>query len=75
LISPVVFEVINHTIADSEQQDIAKGEAAQPKICPHCGTTVRSRFLAVRIVHAVDKCDRKLTGVAGTARHPLLRHD
>jgi hypothetical protein len=53
---------INRTITDSEEQDMAKYEAAQLKIGPRCGTTVRSRFLPVRIVHDKDKCDRKLTG-------------
>ena len=54
---------INRTITDSEQNDITKFEAAQPKICPKCHAAVWSSFPPPRVVHDVAKCDGKLTAV------------
>ena len=50
---------INRTITDSEEKDIAKFEAAQPKTCPQCHAAVQSSFLPYRVVHDVAKCDGK----------------
>ncbi|TAK98880.1 MAG: hypothetical protein EPO07_11400 [Verrucomicrobia bacterium] len=55
---------INRTITDSEQKDVAKYEAAQPKTCPKCNASVWSSFQPVRVVHDVDKCNGKLTKIA-----------
>lgn len=55
---------INRTITDSEQKDIAKFEASQPKTCPRCGVAVRSYFLPGQIVHDSEKCAGKLTAAA-----------
>ena len=48
---------ISRTITDSEQNDIAKFEAAQPKTCPKCHATVWSTFQPYRVVHDIAKCD------------------
>jgi len=36
---------IHRTITPVEVADIARFEAAQPKVCPKCNATVRSYFL------------------------------
>lgn len=49
---------INRTITDSERNDVAKFEAAQPPTCPRCGASLRSYFIPDQIVHDSEKCDR-----------------
>ena len=50
---------INRTITDSEQNDLAKFEASQPKTCPTCRAAVWSPFKPFRVAHDVDKCQPK----------------
>jgi hypothetical protein len=60
----LLSKCINRTIMDSEQNDITKFEAAQPKTCPQCHAAVWSSFQPPRALHDAEKCAGKLTGGA-----------
>ena len=47
---------INRTITNSEQADIGKYEAAQPKSCPKFGGQVWTFLEPYRVLHDVEKC-------------------
>ena len=53
---------INRTITPSEEKDVAKCEAAQPKLCPKCQVAVWSFFAPSQVVHDIEKCQGKKTG-------------
>ncbi len=55
---------INRTLTPSEEKDLAKYEAAQPKTGPRCRAAVWSIFQPSRVIHDVEKCAGKLPEVA-----------
>lgn len=52
---------INRTISESEQADVTRFEAAQPKVCPQCQSPVWSPFPPPRVLHDIEKCQPKKT--------------
>ena len=55
---------ILRTITPAEVEDVARFEAAQPKLCPKCNANVHSQFMPAQIVHDIDKCSGNQTNDA-----------
>jgi len=55
----LLSKLIHRTITGTEQVDLAKFEADQPKFCPKCQAPVWSPFPPSRVLHDIEKCSGK----------------